>query len=87
LKAFRSAVAAVKGILTDLNDVKADKLRTYWNDAYDVEQIMIRRGPLGQDVRWEYIWRQDPNSSIGFDKVNSEITLAIRKVLGVYYNK
>lgn len=82
--AFKSADSTAKGILADLNDVKADRLRSLWNSAYDVKQIQI---PEEYYYRWEYLWLMDPGSSTGFDELNREIILAIREVLSVYYHE
>ena len=83
--AFRSADLTVKGILADLNDVKADRLRSLWNDAYHVEQGLLHDylPPYTYD-RWEYSWRLDFSSSIDFNKLNREIILTIRTLLAVY---
>ena len=83
--AFRSADRTVKGILADLNDVTADRLRSLWNDAYDVEQVMSRLPGPGYTIEtWNYLWRSDPVCSFDFDKLNNETLLAVKKLLSVY---
>lgn len=79
--AFRSAVKTVKDILADLNDVKADRLRSLWNDAYYMEMFYVGGG------RSEWRWGLHPRFSFEFQRLNGERTVAIRKVLEVYYNK
>ena len=81
IKAFKTADATVKDILADLNDVKADRLRSLWNGAYEVKQIQI------YPDRWEYLWLMESGSFTKFQILNTERIMAIREVLSVYYHK
>ena len=84
LSAFRSAVKTVKDILADLNDVKADRLKSLWNDAYYIEEYYVGSG---ETMLLEWRWGLHYRFSSDFQRLNGERTVAVRKVLEVYYNK
>ena len=76
LKAFVSAAVTVKDILADLNDVKADKLKSLWKDAYYMETYIHQSN-----------WGLHPAEFMDFTRLNLERIFAIQIVLSKYYNK
>ena len=74
-EAFSGAGATVKGILADLNDVKAAKLQSLWKEAYNKPPVYTYHG-------WGLIYGLFDD----FQRLNRERTRAIRKVLDIYYH-
>ena len=74
-EAFSGAGATVKGILADLNDVKAAKLQSLWKEAYNKPPVYTYHG-------WGLIYGLFDD----FQRLNLERTRAIRKVLDIYYH-
>jgi len=85
---FRSAVITVEDMLADLNDVKADRLRSLWNDAYYIERVQVPTSYDGYLTPTDWVWKDRYGLSYpffgSFNRLNDDIIFTLRKLLRVY---